>query len=76
MTKSRICHPPKMPVQNFGEFMGGRLWTLPVLGGGKFYTLSFQKVANSLHSGTLGGGKNSGTPCKTKLGFTLYRHVH
>ena len=50
--------PPKNDrVPNFGEFRGGKSWTLPIFGGGQFGTL--------LDSGTFGGGKKDQTPCKS-----------
>ena len=58
--------PPKIDrVQNFNEFMGGKLWTLPFNEGGRFRTLLFFS-----HS-----GKNRGPPCTKFRGGPVERRA-
>ena len=48
MTESRTCHPPKNDRDhNLLPLNSPKFWTLPFFGGGKFLTLSFQRVASS-----------------------------
>ena len=57
-------------VQNLPP-LNSKFLALPIFGGGKFWTQSFQSVASSglccfspfWHIGKLGGGKKSGPPC-------------
>ena len=70
MTESRTCHPQKMAESRTLVSLGVASCGLcHFLGDGKFWTLSFQRVASSglcffsILTGKLGGGKNSGTPC-------------
>ena len=66
MTKSKTCHPPP-----FGEFRGGKLWTLPFLGVTSPGLCHFREwpVQKSFflspiwHIRKLWGGKNSDSPC-------------